>query len=65
MKLYAIMAGDRGKPVTKSSNDTITITVTKDRRQKFDITFDGDKIEVMSYADARIETVEYMKTANL
>ncbi|NBW09223.1 MAG: hypothetical protein EBR82_14485 [Caulobacteraceae bacterium] len=60
MKLNAIIKGDTGKEVNKTSNNNIAITFTKDRRQKFDINFDGDRLEVLRYSDAKIITVEYM-----
>ena len=57
MKLNAIMKGDTGKEVNKTSNDNIAITFTKDRLQKFDINFDGDKLEVMSYSEGKINNI--------
>lgn len=61
MKLYATATGDRGKPVAKSSNDVIEITLTGDRRAKFDIRFYGDYLEIMRYSDASVEKIEYIK----
>jgi len=52
---------ERGKPVTKSGNDFISLTLTNERRQKFDITFKGDSLEVMRYSDASTEVMEYIK----
>jgi len=59
------MKGDTGKEVNKTSNDNIAITFTKDRLQKFDINFDGDKLEVMSYSDGKIQTIEYYRDEKL
>jgi hypothetical protein len=59
MKLYATTTSERGKPVSKSGNEAIRIQLTKDRANKFEIIFDGDKIEIMSYWDAGIKTIEY------
>ncbi len=60
MKLYLTATSERGKPVTKSGNEEINITLTNDRRQKFDISFKGDSLKVMRYYDASVETIDYM-----
>ena len=60
MKLYATMKSEKGKIVSKSSNDEIIITVTNDRKNIFDITFNGDTLQVMRYYDASVDTVEYI-----
>ncbi len=60
MKLYATSTSERGKPVSKSSNDVIEITLTEDRRAKFDIRFHGDRLEIMRYFDASVETIYYV-----
>jgi len=65
MKLYLTATSERGKPVTKSGNDVIRMTLTKERRQKFDIMFDGEKIEILKYSDGKIYTVEYMTEDNI
>lgn len=65
MKLYLTATSERGKPVYKSGNDVIRITVTKEQRQKFDIMFDGDKLEILKYSDGKIYTVEYMTDTNM
>ena len=61
MRLFLEAQSERGKPVTKSGNEYITLTLTNDKRQKFDITFKGEALEVMSYADARMQVIPYMK----
>jgi hypothetical protein len=43
MKLYLTATSERGKPVTKSGNEAIRMTVTNDRRNMFDITVNGSK----------------------
>lgn len=53
------MTSDRGKPIAKASNDNINITFTKDKKAMFDIVFDGDKIDILSYCDASWHTIEY------
>ncbi len=60
MKLCSTSTSERGKPVEKTGNEQICIRLTKDRMAKFDIMFDGDKVEVMRYFDASIETIEYV-----
>jgi hypothetical protein len=59
MKLFLTATSERGKPVTKSGNDEINITLTTERRQKFDIKFTGEEIEVMSYFDSSVEVINY------
>ena len=61
MKLYATTTSERGKAVSKSGNEEINITLTSDRRQKFDIKFKGESLEVMRYSDGITEVIEYMK----
>ena len=61
MKLYATMTSDRGKPVSKSSNESIAITFTTDKRQKFYVVFNGEQLRVMSYHDASWHEIDYMK----
>jgi hypothetical protein len=61
MKLYLTATSERGKPVNKSGNEAIRMTVTNDRRNMFDIIFDGDKLEILRYSDAKVITVEYME----
>ena len=63
MKLHATMKGDRGKIVEKSSNEEISITFTKDRIAKFDVIFDGEKLSILRYFDASIETINYIPEA--
>jgi hypothetical protein len=60
MRLFTTITSERGKPVTKSGNEAIRIVLTKDRRNMFDVIFDGDKIEVLRYFDGTIETIEYV-----
>jgi hypothetical protein len=60
MKLYLTATSERGKPVTKSGNESINITLTSDRRQKFDIVFTGEAIEVMRYFDGKTEIISYV-----
>jgi hypothetical protein len=59
MKLYATLESERGKPVIKSGNEIIKITLTENRKPIFDLLFSGDKIEVMRYWDASVDTVYY------
>jgi len=59
MKLYATITSERGKPVSKSSNEAICIALTKDRRNIFNVMFDGDKIEVLRYFDATVQMIQY------
>lgn len=61
MKLSATITSERGKPIIKTANECIRFILTLDRRQKFDIMFDGEKIEVLRYSDGTIETLEYIK----
>ena len=61
MRLFLEASSERGKTVTKSGNDYISITLTNERRQKFDITFKGEDLEVMRYSDASVEKVGYMR----
>jgi hypothetical protein len=61
MKLYATTTSERGKPSEKAGNDYINITLTENRRQKFDISFKGDILEVMRYSDGITEKIEYIK----
>ena len=61
MKLYLTAKSERGKEVTKSGNDEIIITLTEERRQKFDITFDGSSLRVMSYANGVTKTINYIE----
>jgi len=63
MKLHATMKGDRGKAVEKSSNEEIFITFTKDRRQRFDIIFNGDSISILHYYDGSVELINYIPEA--
>lgn len=60
MKLFTTITSERGKPVTKSGNEAIRITVSDNRINKFDIMFDGDKLEILRYFDASITTVSYV-----
>lgn len=59
MKLACTIRSERGKEVTKTGNEEINITLTNERRQKFDIKFTGEKIEVMRYFDASVEVINY------
>lgn len=60
MKLFLTAKSERGKPITKSGNEEINITLTNERRQKFDIKFTGESIEVMRYSDATIDIIPYI-----
>ncbi len=64
MKLYLTAQSERGKEVTKSGNEYITMTLTTDRRQKFDITFDGDSVQVMRYFDGTYHKINYVPDKN-
>lgn len=64
MKLATTITTERGKPVIKTANECIRMSLSKDRINKFDIMFDGDKIEVLRYFDASIETIEYVPNGN-
>lgn len=61
MKLNAIITADTGKIINKTSNKAINITFTSERRQKFDITFDGDRLDILRYSNGKTITVEYME----
>jgi hypothetical protein len=62
MRLYATMTSDRGKPVSKASNEIICVQFTKDMCQKFSIMFDGNCIQVLNYNKGDITTLEYHET---
>nr|AKH47777.1 hypothetical protein [uncultured marine virus] len=59
MILATTIQSERGKPVTKTANEYINITFTKERRQKFDISFKGDSIEIMRYFDGTTHIINY------
>jgi len=60
MIYFATMTSERGKPVTKSGNEYISITFTNERRQKFDVKFTGETLEVMRYSNGETEVLHYM-----
>jgi len=64
MKLFSIVTSERGKPATKSSNEAIKITLTNERRQKFDIVFDGETLDIMSYFEAKHHLINYDENIN-
>ena len=49
MKLYATTTSERGKPVSKSGNESIVINLTENRENRFEITFTGEEIQVLNY----------------
>jgi len=59
MKLASTIKSEKGKPLIKTANEIIFITFTKDRQQKFDVMFDGNKLEVLCYFGGNIRTIEY------
>ena len=59
MKLASTITSERGKPVTKTGNTAIRITLTENRQNKFDIIFNGDRIEVLCYWDGKVRTIDY------
>lgn len=59
MKLAITLKTAQGKPITKTSNDTMSMTCTNNRQQMFDIMFDGHQVHVMSYFGGRIYSIEY------
>lgn len=56
------MTSERGKPVTKSGNECINVTFTNERRQKFNVKFTGETLEVMRYSDGVTQVIEYIKS---
>lgn len=64
MKLCTTIQSERGKPVEKTGNEAIRIQCTKDRVNKFEIIFDGDKLEVMSYWDGCVKVLKYEPFGN-
>ena len=64
MKLATIIRAERGKAILKTANECINMSLSKDRINKFDIMFDGDKVEVLRYFDGSIETISYIPNGN-
>jgi hypothetical protein len=62
MKLYATTTSEKGKPVFKSSNETIIIKLTKDHNNAFEIAFDGDILEILNYYTGLIKRIEYKES---
>jgi len=60
MKLSTTTTSERGKEQIKTGNEYIMITFTNERRQKFDITFTGEKLKIMSYYNATEKIIDYM-----
>jgi hypothetical protein len=46
MRLFLTATSERGKPVTKSGNERLEITLTENRIPKYFIWYNGDKIIV-------------------
>jgi len=60
MKLSTTTTSERGKAQIKTGNEYIMITLTNERRQKFDITFTGENLKIMSYYNATEKIIDYM-----
>lgn len=60
MILATTIQSEKGKETIKTANEFIKFTLTQERRQKFDITFTGDTIEVLRYSDGTTDIIPYM-----
>lgn len=61
MILATTIKSEKGKEIIKTANEYIKFTVTKERRQKFDITFTGEALEILRYSDGITEIIPYMR----
>lgn len=59
MKLATQITTERGKPIQKTANEVIMISLTENRENRFNIAFSGDKIEILNYRTGKIKVMEY------
>lgn len=64
MRLGATITSEKGKAMVKTANEVIMITFTSDRRQKFDIIFHGEMIDILKYSTGQTTRTYYTDEEN-